>query len=132
MVEEKTSPFVFTNSINNGQNIYDGEDVDVQELERVYSPYLTNRAFSYHLDTILYANEMNINHGVHGKAQYLYYLHTIKPRKRFGKWPKPEKNDDIALIKKVYSVNLKRAKVMLRLLNKEQLTMLRAKYDTGG
>ena len=60
--------------------------------EKMYEPFLVNRALSYYPDCILSANEMNIQPFLEKKMQYDYLLHTIRPRKRFSKWVKKEKD----------------------------------------
>ena len=62
------SPFDFVNSIN-----YSKKNLMVDEQsEEEYIPFLTNRALSYFPDTILYAQEMNINGHIDKKLQYNY------------------------------------------------------------
>lgn len=124
------NPFDFVKSINSGKDI--SEDAENKELLfKGYNPFLTNKAFSYHVDTILHAFEMNKAALLSSECQYKYLLNTVRPRKRYGKWDKPEQNGDIELVQQVYNVNRTRAKVMLSLLSKEQLDDLRIK-TTGG
>jgi len=47
------------NSINLNKNNIIKEDPD---SERKYAPFIINKCMSGHLDTILLANEMNMNH----------------------------------------------------------------------
>ena len=56
-----------------------------------YVPFLVNRSLSYHLDCVLYANQMNLLPGIDKDMQYSYLLNTIRPMKRkFAPWQKPE------------------------------------------
>lgn len=119
--------FDYVKAINAGKDLFENPE-DPTDVEKGYVPFLTNRALSYHLDTILYANEMNLNHDLHAKAQFSYYISTVKPRKRFAKWPKAARGEDIAAIRKCYNVNTQRAIAMAKLLSESQLASLREKY----
>lgn len=120
--------FDFVNSINAGKDLTEDKETDFKE----YVPYLTNKAFSYHIDTILYANEMNLYPDLDGKTQYQYLINTIKPRKRYAKWTKAERSEDLDLVQDTYQVNKNKAKKILRILSKEDLEEIRTKRITGG
>ena len=117
------------NSINFQKN--DLQDEDPTAIKQ-YSPYIINRCLSGFIDTIMYANEMNINNHLDGRLQYLYYLNTIRKKKRFSPWLKKDKINDIELIKQYYGYSNEKAKSALSLLNKEQINLIRKKLDTGG
>ena len=69
------------NSINqNKKNLYK-EDPDAK-----YPAYIINRCMSGHLDTVLFANEMNLNAHLDGDMQYSFYLNSVRKRKRFSPW----------------------------------------------
>ena len=64
----KRSPFDYVKSIN--------EKSEMDDLSG-YNPFLTNRAFAYHLDTILLAEEMNQAHHIGPQLQYDFYYNMI-------------------------------------------------------
>ena len=98
-----------------------------------YTTFVINRALSYHLDCVLYANEMNIHNGLDKDMQYQYLLNTIRPMKRkFQKWQKAEVNNDIECVKQYFGYSNERAKEALRILNNEQLAEIREKTNKGG
>lgn len=71
---------------------------DVLDNEKDYAAFVVNRSLSYHMDCILYANQMNINHGLPKKLQYQYLLQSVRPIKRkFEKWQKATNIKDIEL-----------------------------------
>jgi hypothetical protein len=73
---------------------------DVLDNEKDYNAFLVNRALSYHMDCILYANQMNMNSLTPRKLQYQYFLNTIRPMKRkFQSWHKQETVKDLECIK---------------------------------
>lgn len=84
--------------------------------EKDYVPYLTNKALSYHTETLLYSNEMNRYAFLPNKLQYEYLLHSVRPGKRFSKWAKKDNVENILLIAKYYQVNFQRAQEIMELL----------------
>lgn len=106
---------------------------NVLDNEKDYKPFLVNRSLSYHVDCILYANEMNMNHGLDGKLQYQYLLNTIRPMKRrFEKWQSASKLKDIDCVKEYFGYSNEKAKEALRILTDEQITFIKEKLEKGG
>lgn len=103
-----------------------------EETEKQYIPFLANKGFSYFNDTIFHANEMNRHHGLFRDAQYRYYLSVLRPRKRFSKWNKNEKNEDLDTIQEYYQCNRTVAKGYLKILSKEDLVKINNKMNKGG
>ena len=97
-----------------------------------YPPYIINRCLSGHLDTVLFANEMNIYSSLDKDMQYTFFLYTLRKRKRFSPWLKKEQIDDLDLVKKHYGYSNEKAKVAVTLLTKTQLETIRNKHDMGG
>jgi len=100
--------------------------------EEGYVPFLTNRALSYFPDTILYAQEMNINTHLDKKLQYHYLINTVRKSKRFSKWNKKKEDKDIELIQQHYGYNYNRAKEALSILSNNQLKEIRKRQEKGG
>lgn len=97
-----------------------------------YNPFLTNRAFSYFMDTLYYAQEMNIyGANIDKDMQYAYYMNAIPKKKRFAKWGKKVVNEDIAVISKFYKCNNKRAEEYLKLMSKDRLAEIRKMMSDG-
>ena len=97
-----------------------------------YPPYIVNRCLSGHLDTVLFANEMNKYSNLDKDMQYSFCLYTLRKRKRFSPWLKKEQVDDLDLVKKHYGYSNEKAKVAVSLLTKTQLETIRNKHDMGG
>jgi len=119
------NPFAYLNSINQTK-------ADIMEDEKSYNAYMVNRGLSYFKDTILYANLMNQNGHLSQRLQYDFYLNTIRKRKRFSKWFKPEVESDIELIKQVFDYSDDKARNVLDLFTKEQLKEMKEKVTQGG
>jgi hypothetical protein len=103
-----------------------------EEAEKKYDPWNVNKALSLHADTILHANEMNINHHLPKDAQYRYYLGSLRSRKRWADWAKLEKSDDLDTIQKYYQCNRTVAKQYKSVLTPENIEVINKKMDTGG
>jgi hypothetical protein len=125
-------PFDYVNSVtDNKKNIMIGTEND-ELAEKGYVPYLTNKSLSYHMDSILYANEMNQHPFLDNKLQYEYYLHGISKKKRFSKWTKKEDNEDIEIISQWYGCNYSKAAEILKIINKNTLDLIKQKLQKGG
>ena len=66
------------NSINLNKNNIIKEDPDT---ERKYAPFIINKCMSGHLDTVLLANEMNMNHSLPKSLQYDFFLNSVRKRR---------------------------------------------------
>ena len=122
-------PFEFTKTINETKRNLIDED---PEVEKDYIPFLVNRSLGYFMDTIMYANEMNQKNSLDHKLQYDFLLNIIRPRKRFSKWLKKSKDDNIDLIKKFYGYSYTKSKDVVDILSEDQLKYIRSKLDIGG
>lgn len=126
------NPFDFMNAVSLTKEdlIHNNENPSL--IEKQYTPYVVNRGFTNFEDTILHANEMNMRHHLFHDAQFQYYRGALRKRKRFSKWPKPEKSVDLDAIQQVYSCNRTVAKLYLKALSKEDLKVVHEKLMTGG
>ena len=101
-------------------------------LEPKYLPYIINRCLSGHIDSLMYANEMNINHCLDYKLQYDFLLNTLRSKKRFSPWVRKDELVNLQIVKKYYGYSDEKAKQVLPLLSNEQLDIIRQKLETGG
>jgi len=127
-----SNPFDYINAINTSKkNLMRGSKND-RLAEKSYSPFLTNRALSYHLDTIGVANEMNQRHHTDNLLQFEYLLNTVRPKKRFAKWVKKDNEGDLSVVKEYYGYNDSKALQALSILSSEQLIKIRKTLEKGG
>ena len=117
------------NSINYSKKNLIDEDPDV---EKKYPAYIINRCMSGHLDAIMYANEMNLYHNLSSKLQYDFLLNILRSKKRFSPWVKKEELKNLDYVKRYYRYSDEKAKQVLPLLSKEQLTFIQEKLERGG
>ena len=100
--------------------------------EKSYPAFMVNRALSYFNDTVLYANEMNVNHHIDNKLQYQFLINIVRKKKRFSKWLKPQEVNNLELIKEYYGYSNEKAKSVLQLFNNEQIELLKQRIYKGG
>ena len=117
------------NSINFNKDDLTSED---PECIKEYPSYIVNRCLSGHLDTILYANEMNLHPNLDKDMQYQFFLNSLRKRKRFSPWLRKDKVDNLNIIKKYYGYSNEMALQALRLLTQQQLDYIKKRLDTGG
>ena len=117
------------NSINQTKkNLIDEDPL----IEKEYSPYIINRIFSGHLDSVMFSNEMNQYHFLPKKMQYDFFINILRPKKRFSPWLRKDEIKDLDLVKRYYGYSNEKAKQALRILTKKQLNFIKSKFETGG
>ncbi|OUT92831.1 MAG: hypothetical protein CBB96_05445 [Gammaproteobacteria bacterium TMED36] len=122
------NPFEFLNDINYGK-----KNIMVDDLvENDYNSFMVNRGLSYFNDTVLMANEMNINYHLDSRLQFDFLINIIRKRKRFSKWAKPDLEHDAEVVKKYYGYSNEKARQVLPLLSSEQINGLKKKVSQGG
>ena len=117
------------NSINTNKNNLIDEDID---LEKKYPSYIVNRCMSGHIDAILLANEMNKRPNLPKKLQYDFFLNSIRKRKRYSPWLRKEEIENLDFVKRYYGYSNEKAKQVLNILTREQLSFIRDRLETGG
>lgn len=122
----------YLNDINFDKvNIMDDEDHG-EENERAYSPFVINRCLGSFMDTVLFANEMNMRSHATKKMQYDFYINSVRKRKRFSKWVKSVKSKNLAIVKEYYGYSDAKAQQALSLLSDEAIEDIKQKLEKGG
>ena len=120
--------FEYTNAIN-----YSKKNIMVDDIaEKQYNPFMVNRTLSYFNDTVLMANEMNLNHHLDNRLQFDFFINIIRKKKRFSKWNKPETVSDVEVVKQYYGYSNEKARQVLTLLTSKQIDELKKKVFKGG
>ena len=119
----------YLNSINFSKNYLMDEDPG---WEKNYPAYVINKCLSHHMDTIMFANEMNIHSHIDKRLQYDFLINIVRPRKRFSPWGKKNKVKDLDLVKKYYGYSSDKAIQALRILTPKQLDYIKEKLNKGG
>jgi hypothetical protein len=124
----KINPFDFVNAIH-----YTKESLIVDDWsEKQYNSFIVNKSLSFGADTVIPANEMNSRPHVERRLQFDFLINTIRPRKRFNKWLKAEKIEDLEVVKEYYHYNTEKAIQALKILSPEQLNTIKERLNTGG
>jgi len=105
--------------------------VEPNEKEQ-YSKFRTNTVLSNHVDTVLYANEMNMYPYVNDKMHYDYMFNSIRAKKRFFKRKKQVNHQNVSLVSEYYKYNRKKALEAIQILTDEQLETIKEKLEKGG
>jgi hypothetical protein len=131
-LENTLTPFDFIKAASHTKKNLIEESENPKLTEKQYNAYIVNKGFSYFEDTILHANEMNQRPNLFPSAQFKYYIAALRPRNRFSKWYKAEKNEDLDAIQHVYSCNRTIAKMYLKILSNDDLKKIHSKMNKGG
>ena len=117
------------NSINfTKENLLD----ENPQLKKDYPPYIINKCLSGQIDTILFANEMNMHHQLDNDMQYSFYLNSLRKKKRFSPWLRKDKVTDLECVKQYYGYSNEKASQALKILTKEQINFIKQRLDIGG
>ena len=122
------TPFDYIKAIN-----YTKEQMIVDDIsEKDYNPFIVNRGLSMGIDTVLQANEMNMRHGLPKRLQFDFLLNSISKRKRFDKWQKADKSEDLEYVKAYYNYSYSKAIAALQVLSPTQLNEIKKKISNKG
>ena len=75
---------------------------------------------------------MNRRFEISNRLQYHYLLNTIRKRKRFAKWIKPGRIDDLRIVMGYYSISRQKAEEYLNILSDKEMIILRKRMNKGG
>jgi hypothetical protein len=127
----------YENSINSGK-----EPLSLENQEFKYEKWRTNTSLANHLDTIMDANQMNLNYHLSDQMHYDYLFYSVRKKKRFGAKKsdrdkqldrqQKEEEDKLALISEYYKYNTVKSKAALRVLTDSQLEIIKRRLEKGG
>ena len=122
-------PWKYLNSITNGKESL----VNDPDFESEYNPYLMNTALSYHADTVLIANELNILNHLDKRMQYEFLFNTIHKKFRRGsKWIKNEVSEKEQVIMDYYDCNSLRAREYAAIIPDDEIKKIKKELEIGG
>ena len=124
----KMSPFVFVDAIH-----YTKEQLITDDWsEKQYNPFLVNKTLSFGADTVVLANEMNSRPHLEKRLQFDFLINTVRSRKRYNKWIKAEKIEDLEMVKQYFNYSTEKAIQALRILSAENLQNIKNLMNKGG
>lgn len=122
------NPFEYLKAINESK-----KDIMVDDIaEKEYNAFMVNRGLSYFSDTVLIANEMNLNHHLDNRLQFDFFINIIKKKKRFSKWLKARDIENLEIIKQYYGYSDEKAKSVLSLFDHSQIDEMKNRIYKGG
>ena len=107
------NPFEYLNAINTSKKNIMVDDI----AEKDYNAFMVNRGLSYFADTVLLANEMNLNHHLDSRLQFDFFINII---------------ENLEVIKEYYGYSDEKAKSVLSLFNDEDINELKNRIYKGG
>ena len=119
----------FFNSISHNKEDNDFSDA---EFEKDYSPFLVNKNLSYHVDSVLVANEMNTRKFIDNKNQFRFLYLIVPKLKRNIVWAKATKDKNLEIVSKYYKISLEKAESYLKILDNNQIEDLKSRMELGG
>ena len=122
------TPFDFINAISHTK-------IDLMEqdnAESQYKPYVINKGLSFYPDTVIQANEMNSRPHIDKRMQFNFLINIIRSKKRYSKWLKPEKLNDLEVVQEYYGYSKEKARQVLPLLSDEQINYIKLRIKKGG
>lgn len=104
---------------------------DLTEQNLPYEPFMINRAFSLSEDAVKAVAQLNLRPDLPKDMHAAYLVQTLRPRRRFEKWPKSLEDAETTLIAQYYGMSKKEAKLHLCLHTKEELDRMQRVIDDG-
>ena len=112
------------NSINQTKKNLIDED---PTITKEYPPYIINKCLSGHIDCLMYANEMNLNHSLDKKLQYDFLINIVRIKKRYSPWIRKDKIKDLDVVKSYYKYSNEKAEQALKILTQDQINFIKSK-----
>ena len=97
-----------------------------------YIPYLSNIAFSYSLDTVMLANEMNCYPNLPPDVQFDFMYEVVRKGKRYTKWYKEDDNPHLETVMEYYNYSKQKALQALQVLTQDNIRDIIQLMDKGG
>jgi hypothetical protein len=103
-----------------------------EQDEKGYSSFMVNKALSFHRDTCLIANEVNKYPNLDNKLKYDFLINIVRSQKRpYTKWFKRTESSDLLAVKEYYGYSDSKAYDALRILDDEQIAMIKTRINKG-
>ena len=111
------------------KNLMDSDD---PMWKKKYNAFMVNKVLSFYSDTLMLANEMTRNYILDKDMQFHFLLNSIRKKKRYSPFLKPEELRYLDVVKEYYGYNNEKAKVALDILTKDEVKLIKEKLFKGG
>jgi ATP-dependent DNA ligase len=78
------------------------------------------------------ANEVNQRHHIDHQLQFDFLINIVRKKKRFSKWYKLQRDEDIDAVMEYYEYSRDKARQVVDLLTEDQITQIRKSQSKGG
>lgn len=120
----KDTIFTHVNALSSSKEYTYDED-----RKALYQPYVVNKAFAQHVDTVLIANEVNSFHNdLTPEMHYDFYYHVVPKKKRYG-WKKRTKNEELMAVARYYKLSFKKAEEYMKILDDKDIKRIVKIYN---
>ena len=123
------SPFDYVKSIQKTKEDLIRTSDNKEQAVKEYLPFIVNKALSFYVDSILYANEMNLHNNLDNDLQYDYYLNSVRKQNRVFTWFKKDQDKTLDNISNYYSVNRQGAKEICNLLTVDTIISINCYFE---
>jgi len=117
------NPFEFIKAINEKKQVDDPTQ---------YNAYLANIAFSYSMDTVMLANEMNVHPNMPPECQFDFMNGTVKKGRRYNKWYKDTEPAHLEVVMEYFNYSKQKALEALMILTQDNIRDILDSMDKGG
>lgn len=99
-----------------------------------YNQFMINRGLAQHVDTLMFANEMNKRSQLNDEMHHDFLFYSISSKKRYGKWVKADTTDTdlVAFLQDKYAINQETAMLYLKLSDKNEIKQLKKESEKKG
>ena len=125
-----SNPFDWLNNISSSTESIWEEGISDKE----YNSFMINRGLSQYRDTVLFAQVMNEkSQYISPKMQYDFYrLGITHKKKRFAKWHKPDKLEEIEMLARHFGINIRVVENYVSLMSETDYATLLGSLEKGG
>lgn len=125
MAEKKLSPW----------DIADNVFMKKERIDPVadgYDIWMMNKICSNNIDTIYFAEIVNMYPNISKIMSYDFYYYGLDKGRRYGKWRKNLKDEDIEIVCKAFKVNKLKAVEYLKVIGESGLKKVKDSQFIGG
>ncbi len=126
------NPFDYVKSIQKTkEDMIRGSDTP-ELATKEYNPWIVNKALSMYVDSIMYANDMNVNHYLDKDVQYAYHLNSVRAMNRKHTWFKSTSDEDLKVVTNHFQCNNIRALEIMKIIGAKGIDLIKKNDVTGG
>ena len=127
MSSKKQTPFDVINALSETRPLTYNDLLE----KGPYDTFLINRSLSLSEDTTFIAAILNERSFLDKDVQANLIINTVRPRRRWAKWPKTVDKSKDQLVANYYGISLREAKLYSGIHSEEQLNEMSKVLDTG-